>query len=347
MNKQLRRFTIIVSLMALVVGSDVVEVTGQGDPQVAVDLVLYEGNPVLVAGEAGAWDAGGVSSPQVIYHDGLFHMLYTGRSDSSPVQLAVGYATSEDGLNWTRDESNPVFALDESFGRYGSEVGEFWVEGDTWTMLVFALYPSTSTSGPPNCGTIILRATAPDPTGPWTLDPQLVLESGGAQDWDYSGICGGSLIDTGEGYVLYFADENLQYYGMATSADGITWAKYNDPTTDDWPVKNFDPVFTVEPPEVFLGAQVVRQRGNDAWEMFYTSGSVPDGNPSTVIGYATSPDGIHWTRYSNNPVLEVPNAVHVHAMVQSVVVVGDTYYVYYGEWFDWRIGVATGTVSWE
>jgi predicted GH43/DUF377 family glycosyl hydrolase len=104
MNKRVWLFTIVVSLITLLAGSSIAGVAGQSDPQATIDLVLYEGNPVLVAGEAGVWDAGGVSSPQVIYHNGLFHMLYTGRDTSTPIRLAVGYATSEDGYNWTRYE---------------------------------------------------------------------------------------------------------------------------------------------------------------------------------------------------------------------------------------------------
>lgn len=47
---------------------------------------------------------------------------------------------------------------------------------------------------------------------------------------------------------------------------------------------------------------VIRKDG--IYHMWYTTGMVDA--PEVVIGYATSPDGVHWTKYSGNPVLR-PN----------------------------------------
>jgi len=78
----------------------------------------------LAPGKKGAWDSLLVGRPAVIYEDGLFRMWYDGRKDLSPGSPAtgvpksptstrsVGYATSRDGLRWTRYEGNPVFHHD-------------------------------------------------------------------------------------------------------------------------------------------------------------------------------------------------------------------------------------------
>ena len=75
----------------------------------------------VAAGPAGTWDALSVGRPSVIFDDGLFKMWYDGRKDfppgspvngvptSSTSHRSVGYATSKDGLKWTRYHNNPVF----------------------------------------------------------------------------------------------------------------------------------------------------------------------------------------------------------------------------------------------
>ena len=66
-------------------------------------------NPVLVPGDTGAWDDGGVLHPSVVYDSdtSTFHMWYIGYSGSV---RQVGHATSSDGATWTKDENNPVMS---------------------------------------------------------------------------------------------------------------------------------------------------------------------------------------------------------------------------------------------
>ena len=61
-------------------------------------------NPVLVA-DAGTWDNPRVDFPTVIFDGSTYHMWYSGGSMYS---WKIGYATSTDGSNWTKDPSNPV-----------------------------------------------------------------------------------------------------------------------------------------------------------------------------------------------------------------------------------------------
>jgi len=66
----------------------------------------YEGNPVLPAGDWGAWDDGGFSEAGVLYHDGVFHIFYGGTKWSK--LESIGYAYSLDGYNFTKHSGNPV-----------------------------------------------------------------------------------------------------------------------------------------------------------------------------------------------------------------------------------------------
>ena len=66
--------------------------------------------PVLAAEKT--WEKVAVMCPHVIYDDKakLYRMWYSGGEQYEP--NAIGYATSEDGLKWTRDERNPIFKAD-------------------------------------------------------------------------------------------------------------------------------------------------------------------------------------------------------------------------------------------
>jgi sucrose-6-phosphate hydrolase SacC (GH32 family) len=61
---------------------------------------------VLGQGAAGSWEADRVGRPSVVYEGGAFKMWYDGQVVG--VGRHVGYATSPDGLTWTRDPANPV-----------------------------------------------------------------------------------------------------------------------------------------------------------------------------------------------------------------------------------------------
>jgi hypothetical protein len=206
------------------------------------------------------------------------------------------------------------------------------VEDETWVMYVCSV---------PYIGTtcdVLYRATAPDPTATWSVDPEPLLEAGVFGDWDYAQIFPNSFIKTDEGYVMYYANQTSTGIGMATSPDGITWTKYNDPATTERKYQNSDPVMTKGTGlswDRSIGYPCVRQR-DGGWEMFY--------HGVAAIGYASSEDGITWTRFPDNPVLTLkgrdPNP-------DALVIVDDIYYLYYTVMGSWDIGVATGTVTWD
>ena len=68
--------------------------------------IKYEGNPILPAGDWGAWDDGGFSEAGVIYHDGVFHTFYGGTKWRK--LESIGYAYSLDGHNFIKYSGNPV-----------------------------------------------------------------------------------------------------------------------------------------------------------------------------------------------------------------------------------------------
>ncbi len=74
------------------------------------------GNPVLDRGGIARFDGGGVAYPSVIKDGNTYRMWYSGVIESTTI-WQIGYATSANGISWTRqNNSNPVLG----FGKKGT-----------------------------------------------------------------------------------------------------------------------------------------------------------------------------------------------------------------------------------
>ncbi len=73
---------------------------------------------VLDFGENYAWDYYGVGEPTVIKDGELYKMWYAGYDGW---YWRIGYATSPDGINWTKHPGNPVLSegAEESWDEWG------------------------------------------------------------------------------------------------------------------------------------------------------------------------------------------------------------------------------------
>lgn len=123
-----------------------------------------------------------------------------------------------------------------------------------------------------------------------------VLAPGSPGDWDDAGIHSPMVIFEGSNYKMWFSgadgSPDGQGIGYATSSDGLNWVKYSG-----------NPVLSGNPGEWdrhIHSCSVVNVQG--MLYMFYTgatSGSAPN-----KIGLAKSTDGINWTKFSGNPILD-------------------------------------------
>jgi predicted GH43/DUF377 family glycosyl hydrolase len=245
--------------------------------------IVHE-EPVLPNGPDGTWDEGLVDPGSAIYHDGEYHMFYNGLP-YWPSLLGVGYATSPDGIEWTRMVDEPVFTVDMAGGLSAENImaDSIVVDGDQWV-----LYFSISEAPDEYVGSIG-RATAESPTGPWTVDPKPVLVPGEGVEWDSMYIGHADVVPVDDGFVMYYSGSGG--IGRAESMDGVEWTKYDDPATTNMLYEASDPVIAsldVDDPNV--------ERIGDQWVMIYRS--------VNTLNLALSEDGIIWEDYAGNPVVD-------------------------------------------
>lgn len=251
--------------------------------------------PVLAHGPSSRWDGKYINPGGMLYHDGQFHMFRNG-FHNWPGVISIGHGTSDDGLNWTDSQIEPVWVSDRvSYADPGLDVDAVLVLDDgTWVMYFHTVNSRTAWE--------IGRATAPAPTGPWRADAAPVLSPGPEGSWDDRHVKWPSVLQTDSGFLMFYAGQNLfgeTSIGLATSSDGISWTKHNDTSTTGELFIESDPVLTYA--KEWEGTKVDRpevQLTPDGFVMIYQGG--PELNDR---GIAISSDGINWSSHSDNPVI--------------------------------------------
>lgn len=276
-------------------------------------------NLIIQRGSLGPWSSGFIDPGATIYHEGKFHMLLAAVA-VWPEQLVVGYATSENGLDWRTESESPVLQAKDTGLDFWSIASNSVVINDDneWVFYFSLIYPGKFFTGE------IGRATASSPLGPWKTDTESVLKPGPEGSWDGDHIGNASVVKTSDGYRMYYTgtgtfqngafSEQRENVGMAYSTDGIHWTKYNDPSTNDAHFADSDPVLLVSGiPESWDSLRITDtnvQKVGDEWVMVYRGSSF---NDPGALGLATSNDGIDWRRASDTPFLtnkDVGNTIY-------------------------------------
>jgi predicted GH43/DUF377 family glycosyl hydrolase len=273
------------------------EPTSTPEPQLMVgtDLFTVVGDgPIVQRGSEGSWYETFTDPGAVVYHDGAFHMFHNG-FNGWPAPVGIAYSRSEDGENWSLVQEDPVFVGDD-LDYVGLTVlaSSALVEDDGTWVLYFYTWDQRTWPAPTKIG----RATAPEPTGPWTADPEPLLSQGGEGEWDEYAVRVPSVIKTDDGYVMFYTGytRTAGMIGMAASPDGITWTKYDDPSSIEAPFAESDPVFVSGEDGAWDENHVLQPRvvaSPEGFVMLYSSGAAVNGSGSK-LGYAVSEDGIHW-----------------------------------------------------
>src|ERR1700677_4823034 len=78
-------------------------------PSELVSFVPHGAKPVFSAGGEGQWDAKIRERGWILKEDGIYKLWYTGYTGAKDGICMLGYATSPDGIAWTRHPGNPIY----------------------------------------------------------------------------------------------------------------------------------------------------------------------------------------------------------------------------------------------
>jgi predicted GH43/DUF377 family glycosyl hydrolase len=182
---------------------------------------------------------------------------------------------AESSAGWVKYEHNPVLG-----GKLGTcfDVSVLKIDG-TFRMW-FSWRPKKS---------IALTESRDGVT--WS-DPQIVLPPRADSGWE-DDINRPVVMKLGDTYHMWYTGQShgRSRIGYATSGDGRTWQRMSRDAVLS-PEAAWEKVAVMCP-------HVLWDENAKQFRMWYSAG---EQNEPNAIGYATSPDGLHWTKRDENPV---------------------------------------------
>lgn len=180
----------------------------------------------------------------------------------------------------------------------------------------------------------------------WSEPPVIVLPPNKPTGWE-DDVNRPVVVKRDDGYHMWYTGQanGRSSIGYATSADGKTWKRMSD-----------KPVLTADVPwekVAVMCPHVIWDDESKNYRMWYSGGEQYEPN---AIGYATSPDGVSWTKRAGNPIFTGdPKLEWEKERVTACQVIrqGDAYLMFYIGFRDVdhaQIGVARskdGITNWQ
>jgi hypothetical protein len=254
----------------------VADATDDEFPPELVKFRPYADNPIFVAGGEGHWDVRIRERGWILPDGERYHLWFTGYDGTRPGQKMLGYATSSDGIAWTRHRNNPIYR-------------DHWVEdvmvvkrGETFYMFAEGrgdqpyLFTSTDAVQWNRERPLDIRHVDGSPIEPGP--------SGTPTAWFEEGT-----------WYLFYERRDLGIW-LATSRDLHTWTHIQD-----------EPVLLPGPGrydrQLVAMNQIVKHNGR---YYAYYHGSAAEQSPALwTTNVAVSSDLIHWKKYAANPLFPV------------------------------------------
>lgn len=246
--------------------------TRDGFPSILVDFKAYKSNPVFAGTGADTWDKKIRERGYILREENMYHLWYTGYTDTSEIKH-LGYATSPDGLTWTRYNTNPIYAggwVEDMCVVKSDNVYYMFAEGqgDTAHML-----SSTDRIHWTEQGNLDIRRVDGNPISKGSFGTPCVLKEK-------------------EIWYLFYEREDLGIW-LATSKDLKVWTNAQD-----------EPVLQMGPEQYDQFAVAMNQviKYNGLYYGYYHATAFKDWHEwSTNV--AVSKDLVHWKKYANNPIV--------------------------------------------
>ncbi len=234
----------------------------------------HPSNPLLShSGVNGTFDRFGVMGPSVIFDGLTWKMWFAGRANGGITK--IGYATSSDGVAWTKFAGNPIMAgTNGTFDSRGPSSPSVLFDGTNFRMW----YTGTDAVSVTRIG----HATSADGTT-WVKTTGAVLNTS-ASGFDAAGVRSCAVVLDGTTFRMWYSGLDVVTggklrIGYADSSNGTTWVKFTgNPVLGQGAVGLFDDTSVLAP--------WVIQETATTFKMWYTGVNAAG---LTRIGYATIP----------------------------------------------------------
>jgi predicted GH43/DUF377 family glycosyl hydrolase len=187
------------------------------------DGIHWSEPPRIVLGprQESGWEDD-MNRPAVLKRGGTYHIWYTGQAKG---RSSIGYATSLDGVTWTRMSDRPVLTYDQPW-ELGVAVMCPWVLWDEEAKL-FRMWYSGGEQNEPNA---IGYATSPDGLTWRKYQGNPIFSAEPKNSWEKHKVTACQVEKRGDWYLMFyigFEDEPTARICLARSKDGITnWQRH-------------------------------------------------------------------------------------------------------------------------